>query len=191
MSPSELVTCVFDFWSPQIGDPTIFGWLTVVVYVLTAILVAAVFVQKRGRQRIFWGGVCVLLIALAINKQLDLQSAITAAGRCLSQAQGWYEDRRAFQMIFIISFVSTSVVLGSLMAWAFRRHFSRIWLALIGVTLLLAFVATRAAGFHGFDRFIKFEIANIQMNWLLEVGGISLIALNAILSIRRRRRSRY
>lgn len=191
MSPSELVTCVFDFWSPRIGDPTILGWVTVAVYALTAILAAAVFVVKRGRQRIFWCGVCILLVALAINKQLDLQSAITAAGRCLSQAQGWYEDRRAFQMIFIISVLVAFLVIGSLLAWALRRHFGRIWLALIGVTLLLAFVVTRAAGFHGFDRFIRFEIANIQMNWLLELGGIAFIALNAILSLRRRRRARY
>ncbi len=188
MSPSALSTCVFDFWSPQIGDPTAIGWLTVAVYTLTAILAAAVFVRQRGRQRIFWCGVCVLLFALALNKQLDLQSALTAAGRCLSQAQGWYEDRRAYQIIFIISFATTSLVLGVLLAWILRRHFSRIWVALIGVTLLVAFVAMRAAGFHGFDRFIGFQIAGIQMNWVLELGGIALIALNAVLILRKRRR---
>ncbi len=187
VSLNELVTCVFEFWSPKIGDPTAIGWLTVAVYALTAILAMVVFARQRGRQRIFWFGVCIMLFALAINKQLDLQSAVTAAGRCLAQAQGWYEDRQAIQIIFIISFVVTSLVLGLLLAWALRRHIGRIWLALIGVALLVGFVAVRAAGFHHFDRFIGYEFANIRMNWVMELGGITLIAINALLLLRKRR----
>jgi hypothetical protein len=185
MSPSELVTCVYSFWSPQIGDPTAVGWLTVVLYALTATLAALVFVRRSGRQRIFWLGLSVLLFALAVNKQLDLQSALTAAGRCLAQAQGWYEERQSVQLVFIFSVAITCLLIAIVLAWALRQDFGHIWLALIGVALLLAFVAIRAAGFHHFDRFIGYEFANIRMNWVMELGGIALIALNALLLLMR------
>lgn len=191
MTLSELFTCVSGFWSPQIGDPTIVGWLTVVAYALTAILSALVFVQQSGRQRLFWFGLMVLLSALAINKQLDLQSALTAAGRCLALAQGWYEERQSVQLIFILSVVLISLFVALLLAWYLRRAFKRIWLALIGVMVLMAFVVIRAAGFHHFDRFIGYEFANVQMNWLMELGGISLIAVNAVYLLMRARRMRY
>ncbi len=46
VSLNELVTCVFEFWSPKIGDPTAIGWLTVAVYALTAILAMVVFARQ-------------------------------------------------------------------------------------------------------------------------------------------------
>ena len=190
MTPNALATCVFGFWSPQIGDPTVIGWLTVAAYALTAVLARLVYIRQSNRQRIFWAGLTVLLFALAVNKQLDLQSAFTAAGRCLAQAQGWYEDRQTIQIIFIILIAVTCLVIGVVLAWALRRDFDHIWMALVGVALLLAFVAIRAAGFHYFDRFIGFEFANIKMNWALELGGIALIAVNALRLLMRDRRWR-
>lgn len=189
VSLNEIATCVFATWSPRIGDPTIIGWLTVAAYSLTAVLTALVFVRQSGRQRIFWLGLFVLLVALAINKQLDLQSALTAAGRCLALAQGWYESRQSVQITFIIAVGVTCIVIGVVLAWALRRDFGQVWLALVGVALLLAFVVMRAAGFHNFDRFIGFEIANIRMNWVMELGGIMMIAANALRRLVRARGS--
>lgn len=177
---NEVASCVQATWSPQIGDPTIVGWLTVAAYILAAVLTALVVIRQSGRQRIFWLGLFVLLLALAVNKQLDLQSAVTAVARCLALAQGWYEDRRSVQITFIIAVALVCLVVALGLAWALRRDLGHIWLALLGVALLLAFVAIRAAGFHHFDRFIGYEFANIRMNWVMELGGISLIAVNAL-----------
>ncbi len=177
---NDIATCVLAAWSPQIGDPSIVGWLTVAAYSVTAVLTALLFIRQTGRQRLFWLCLFVLLLALAINKQLDLQSALTAAGRCLAQAQGWYEDRHSVQITFIIAVGIACLAITGVLAWALRRDFGQIWMALTGVGLLLAFVAIRAAGFHNFDRFISYEFSNIRMNWVMELGGIAMIAANAL-----------
>lgn len=171
--------CVFGSWSPTIGDPTFVGWFTVFFYLLAGILSAGLFVRQSGRQRAFWLILATLLLLLAINKQLDLQSALTATGRCLSQAQGWYEDRRAIQLVFILAVVGISFVLAIVVSWMMRREFRHIWPALIGLSFLLAFVVIRAAGFHHFDRLIGSQIGSVRVNWILELGGIALIIANA------------
>ncbi|MDX8353118.1 isopropylmalate isomerase [Cognatiyoonia sp. IB215182] len=187
MNTQDLFDCVFSAWSPQIGDPTLIGWATVVAYALATVLALSVVATNSRRGRFFWVVVTGLLCLLAINKQLDLQSALTAAARCLAQAQGWYEDRRSVQVAFIFFVAAAALVLGLTLAWTMRRQLPQIWLALLGLCLLLGFVAIRAAGFHHMDRLIGFEIGGVRMNWLLELGGIALIAINALVLISRRR----
>lgn len=180
MSPNELIDCAFARWSPQIGDPTIIGWLTVVFYLIVSVLSVLVFYRKSGRHRIFWLFLTALLFALAINKQLDLQSGLTAIGRCLAQAQGWYSERRSFQLRFIIFLILTSLLVALLLFWVMRRELRNIWLALAGISLLLAFIAIRAVGFHHFDSLISYEIGSIRVNWAFEIGGIAMIGVNAL-----------
>ncbi len=57
-----------------------------------------------------------------MNKQLDLQSMLTAAGRCLSQLQGWYDERRVFQRDFIIGLLITAGLFLALVLWLMRRY---------------------------------------------------------------------
>ncbi len=179
LSLSDLLECVFSTWSPTIGDPTFTGWITVVAYLAAGCLSVLVVYRQSGRQRIFWCGLAVILFLLAINKQLDLQSALTAAGRCMAKAQGWYADRHIVQIRFILAIIGTSLIFTIFLAWAMRREFVHIWLALIGLTFLLAFVAIRAAGFHNFDQFIGVKVGGVRMNGFLELGGIAMICANA------------
>ena len=188
MSLTELINCVLADWSPTLGDPTVMGWVTVAGYLLATVLAVTVFIQQSGRQRIFWLGLSVLLLALAVNKQLDLQSALTAAGRCLAKAQGWYDQRQTVQVRFILVVAGTSLVAACIIAWLMRRELVQIWLGLAGLAVLLAFIVIRAAGFHHFDQFIGFEIGGIRMNWILELGGITAISTNALYLLSRERK---
>lgn len=190
MTLAELAACINTSWLPQIGDPTVMGWFTVVAYVLTGGMSLLVMTNQRGRMRVFWSVLCVLLFALSINKQLDLQSALTAAGRCLALAQGWYEDRAAVQLIFIVFVATAGLVLSMVFAVTMRHNLAQNWLALIGLGFLCSFIAVRAAGFHHFDRFIGYEIANVRMNWAMELGGIAMIAGNALLFLRQQSKVR-
>ena len=51
-----------------------------------------------------WFGLSILLLVLGINKQLDLQTLLTALGREIAQENGLYESRREIQLIFVILF---------------------------------------------------------------------------------------
>lgn len=183
MSPSILLDCVSTSWSPQIGDPTLLGWVTVTLYFMASVMAALASYKQSGRQGAFWLVLSVLLLILTINKQLDLQSALTAMGRCLAVAQGWYAERQSVQFSFIVAIIGASIVVALLLACAMRREIKRIWLALVGFGCLLAFIAIRAAGFHDFDKFIDYEIGSLRMNWIIEIGGIVMIAANALFTL--------
>ncbi|MEP3333777.1 isopropylmalate isomerase [Sedimentitalea sp.] len=185
---SEVGQCLSESWSPTIGDPGVMGWATVAVYGVAALLCAVAFYkQPAGRLKVFGYGLTLLLMLLMVNKQLDLQSALTAGARCLAQLQGWYEDRRAIQVGFILVLLLYCIGFGLFVVWVMWRHLGQIWLMLLGLILLLAFIAVRAVGFHHFDAIINAQVGNVRLNWVLELGGLTLIAVNAFWLIVRRR----
>ena len=173
-------------WHPGIGDPTIMGWVTVVAYFVAAYLAFDVFKrrnkifrQRRESQARLWAGIALLLLALGINKQLDLQSFFTAYARFVFLEMGVYGSRRLYQVTFIafilISVFVTMAILLRVYARVLKHH---MW-GIVGVGFLLGFVFIRASSFHHMDLFIGFKIAGVAMNWVMELGGIGLIAYNA------------
>ena len=157
------------------------GWFTVLAYVAAATLCLLAGLRRAGRERAFWIVLCVIMYALAVNKQLDLQSAFTAAGRCLAKAQGWYDRRKVFQLEFILAIAVAAIAMTAFLFWWMRGYLGRSWLALLGTGALLAFIFIRAAGFHHVDHLINVRIVGIRMNWVLELGGIAMIGANAVL----------
>jgi hypothetical protein len=106
---------------------------------------------------------------------LDLQTALTEAGRVLAQYQGWYEQRQFVQLVFIALAAMTCLIAAiTLLLWA-RNSPIPTRLALIGTTMVLGFVSIRAASFHHVDRFIGQKILGLRWNWILEMSGISLV----------------
>ena len=172
-------------WSPGIGDPTIGGWITVILYLLaviscwkTAYKLAMVSTGIAQEQRA-WRAISALFLALGINKQLDLQTALTEVGRMLAQSEGWYNQRQVVQLAFIV-LVAIICVVAALMLLIFVRNApAPTWLALIGTTFVLGFVLMRAASFHHIDRFLGESILGFRWNWILEMGGISLVLVGS------------
>ena len=180
-----------DRWQAGIGDPTFMGWFTVALYFVTAglCLATARVSQQVGflSERRFWRGLTVCLLLLAINKQLDLQTWFTLTGKRLAQQTGWYDDRRIAQAIFI-SLIAVTGVAVVLLLWAFARKRVRQYrLALLGTIFLGCFILIRAASFHHVDQMLGWQIGWLRMNHILECGGISLIALGALKTLRLRR----
>ncbi|MFN3844438.1 MAG: hypothetical protein ACK4RZ_01285 [Paracoccaceae bacterium] len=186
IDPGRLQSCVFDRWSPQIGDPSLAGWLTVAAYLTCAVL--AIFVVRRvggGRARTFWVLTCFAMAFLAVNKQLDLQSALTATGRCIARLQGWYEDRRIVQRHFIQGLL---LAIGAILVFGLylmRRDLKRHGLALLGLAVVAGFVAVRAVGFHHFDSVINIRVQDVRLNVVFELAGLVLIAVNALVLLLR------
>ncbi len=172
MTLSELQGCVAERWTPQIGDPNLTGWLTVIFYLVAAVLSLLVWRRLAGqRGRVFWGIMTCILVFLALNKQLDLQSAVTAAGKCVARAQGWYGPRRMLQAGFIGAVLAASVLGLILMTLALRGGVARSLAAMIGLTLLLCFIMIRAISFHRFDHLIGAQDLGVSYNFLFENFG--------------------
>lgn len=184
-------------WTPGIGDPSLMGWLTVLLYLLAALLcwLAARYAEgsdgsiaerglwrrrERGRDKRFWRCLVFGFAALAINKQLDLQSLLTEIVRSQALGHGWYDHRRFWQGAFVgtIALCGLAVALAGVIG--LRRRAASVRFALVGVLFTLCFVMTRAASFHHIDHFLAARIGGWGMNWLLEWAGILTVAAAAL-----------
>ena len=164
-------------WTPGIGDPTIGGWITVVLYFLAAISCWMTARHNGVQDWKIWVAISILFLGLGINKQLDLQSALTELGRTLAFQYGWYEQRESVQIEFIIFVTTVCAVAVVAFIVGARRSGPAAWFAILGTTLVIGFVLIRAASFHHIDRFIGQKILGFRWNWILEMGGICVVLL--------------
>lgn len=166
-------------WSPGIGDPSVMGWVTVAVYLAAGVLClqAARASRPAGEAWRLWAVLGGVLLALGLNKQLDLQSLFTQVARDLALAQGWYEDRRWVQG----GFIGLLAAGGLSAAWWLRRTVQGgpERLAVWGLSFLMVFVVMRAASFHHMDTLINARVGGIRMNWVLELAGLVILVVAA------------
>jgi hypothetical protein len=172
-------------WEMGIGDPTAMGWVTVAAYAATMWLCYRCKCKATDTLTMrFWFFMALTMGLLAINKQLDLQTWVTQTGRDLAFEYGWYERRRVVQVVFIVWLALVGLVLHArLVVWvrALDRHAR---LASMGLVLLGVFVVVRAVSFHHVDELLGFKIESVNMNVLLELSGIGVVARAAMSRLR-------
>ncbi len=169
-------------------DTSPLAWLTVVAYLLAAVLCGIVALRAdrvfrdafTRQHRLIWGLLTVGMFFLGLNKQLDLQTWFTQTIKDVAWEQGWYEAGRAMQVWFIGGLALVGLVVGLGLLWYMRRVWRHYWLLSLGVLFLARFVVVRAAGFYGVElpRLSEFT-GGFQINWLLEFLGASVIAVAA------------
>ena len=169
-----------DRWAPGIGDPTVSGWLTAAAYSIVAVLcLDAARRASPGRIRFFWSAAALVLIFLAINKQLDLQSLLTQWGRDAARAQGWYDRRRAVQAAFIVAAGLTGVACWGWIIWWLRGSSYALKTALAGLSLLGFFVLLRASAFYHLATLSGPDSEDGSMLWVLEIASLAILAWGA------------
>lgn len=173
------MTSVNGRWEAGIGDPTLIGWVTVIVYFTVAIicLKAATSADSNKSEKLFWSYLTIFLIALGINKQLDLQSLLTQIGKDLAIAQGWYKDRRIFQLGFIILIGLVGVTGTAILMRTYLNANVALKIALTGCIILFVFILIRASSFHHMDILINMKFVGVRMNGILELGGLAVIGI--------------
>ena len=114
-----------------------------------------------------WVSLAGVLLLLGVNKQLDLQTALTESGGSRAR-RGLDHVRRNVQVAFIACILMASLWLVVAVLRLTRGSLSRIWPALAGAVLLVSFVAIRATSFHHVDVLINLRLSGLKVNWLLE-----------------------
>jgi hypothetical protein len=186
--PTLLAEVVQGRWRPGIGDPTVMGWVTVAAYFVA---VAGCFLaarreplpdgtrRSRSRPSKFWLLLAGVLVALGINKQLDLQSLATQIGRDVIKGWDLYQERRGLQAGFILAIALVCAGSLALFLWAARRNLARRWPAIVGMLFILGFVVIRAASFHNVDALLAARLGGVKWNWIFELSGIGVVGLTA------------
>ena len=190
MAQLNLFECVFSRWYPGINDPFLTSWIMVVVYLLVAacafvVAKRAVFPDfTRNRERVFWGLITVVMIVMAINKQLDLQSLLPATGRCLSEAQGWFEHRRLVQRVFFLVLILLAAGGTAILLWRLRHALKRSSAPLLGLVLMAGFVLSRAAEFNHIDSDIGTFLTSRWGARVSELAGPLVILFAGLVRLR-------
>jgi predicted RNA-binding Zn-ribbon protein involved in translation (DUF1610 family) len=161
------------------GDPTIFGWLTVVVYFAA---VARCFVKSKeskffGGNYKFWLYLAALLFFLGINKQLDLQSWFTEMMRNRAHAYGWYAYRQSV-LLGAIGLLGVGILLTMI---SFRlylanswRNYKITWAGLIVLAMLVLFglFSSKLS-----DVLTNQDILGLNINAVIEIIAVLLIII--------------
>ena len=173
-------------WRPEIGDPTLIGWITAIAYGMAAWV--CVRAGRKARQHSvadptesdsawMWWGCAAVLLGLGMNKQLDLQTLLIEVGRQVAQATGWIEQRRLVQRVFalVLATLTGFILLG--VTWKQRRFLRRNPLILPGIMLVGGYVLLRVVAIDHLD-----ESAGLKLDdrpWLaaLELSGLLCIVV--------------
>ena len=171
----------------------VIGWVTFAAYLAAAGLClraarsphATVDEPLRRQRALLWVLLAVALIALGLNKPLDLHQWITRIGKRIALRDGWYDHRREVQRVFVAYLsIGACVALGGF-ALAFRRVLKRQGLALAGIVFLVCFILLRTVSFHNIDHLLAKRLAGLKLHIILELAGIACIAASAALDTAR------
>src|SRR4029079_14230856 len=99
-----------------------------------------------------WLLITVTMVLLGLNKQLDLQTLLIQTVRDSAYEHGWYNDRRRYQVDFILIISAVAVFFGIGLSLRLRRVLRRVIVAVAGLGMLVVFVLIRASSFHYVDR---------------------------------------
>lgn len=174
-------------WQASIAHPAMSDWVTVAVY-LMAVLASAFAFRKaverhQHRERSIWRIIALLMLALAINEPLDLQSLATIAGRANAHANGWYAQRRIVQLVFIVVWGATVAAAGCAILLAAKHTHPAVRLALIGVASIGLFTVLRVASIHHLDEIYARAAAWFGWSAFDEVAGVLIVTIAATLYI--------
>jgi hypothetical protein len=177
--------------SSIVGDPSLNGWATFLVYLIVAWLCAAnarrstalaetgvrqvALAQSRRR---FWIVLTILLLLLGLTRQLDLQALAAQMTRGVLHQDGVYDERSGLQ-IGLIAAIGIFGTIGLLAAlFSFRRAEASILIALVAMAALVVFIVIRTISLHDVDQFLRHDVgtAYLHVNNLIEIGTLAVIA---------------
>ena len=89
---------------------------------------------------------------------------------------GLYEQRRFLQAGFILALGLSGAAFMVWMLIAVRESSRGMREILFGAASLVVFVLVRASSFHHVDLLLGSEIAGLRLNWVFELGAISIVS---------------
>jgi uncharacterized membrane protein YhaH (DUF805 family) len=184
-------TCITEAWAPGFGDRDLYGYVMTVVHLVAAALAVTVAIRgpflsrARRSERWLWAIGATVLVALAINKQLDLQSMAVNAARCVARAQGWYDTRRMFQEEVIFGLVIAAGILVPALLFALRRAIAGNLAFVVSLSALVVFVLLRAISFHHLDILFGRELLSFRLHRLIEMASLGAVIVTTAARLRR------
>jgi len=194
---SALKSVILYQWKPRMGDPSLSGWVITIAYFCSFFLciAAGVYVRAKGERRFsfsrarLWYIFSGVMLVFGINKQLDFQTLLNQVGSRLAKVQGWYENRRVVQLLFIVVIFVVFVIFIVYVLRKLRGNWGHFTVTPFGILIVLVWVMTRAALMQqvDFTVFHTYVHGHRMLNHFVEFGGIVLSGLGALIALIRSR----
>ncbi len=152
-------------WMFQVGDPTFGAWLVTIGYIVSSAMCTRIFFCEKEIEivignsylsiqldsRLFWLACGIFTLAMGLNKQLDFQTLLIEllqekSGNSLVENAS-RTGAISFFLLVTASAGYTYLVFSSLA----NKCGSTIRLGLLGLTLILIYIAYRASAIHHFQ----------------------------------------
>ncbi|HLF79282.1 MAG TPA: hypothetical protein VJB57_17510 [Dehalococcoidia bacterium] len=160
-------------------------------YAMATVLCASAGVlrsrRESGRDLVevgFWFGLAGLMVLLVLFREWGLQWTLADEARDAAKSGGWYGDRRVYQAAIAGAIVASTgfVILIAIIAVGRRRR--SFGLPIFASVSLMGFMALRALSLHQTDAlFYRRRLEGVQINVLLELGLVALVALSAVIAL--------
>ena len=179
-------------WSFESHDP-VWAWIIVGMYSVAALIAlkACLLAERSGfpreikkKSRIFWIFLFALMLFLAVNKQLDLQSYLTAVMREVAHSEGWYKSRRSVQRDAIIVLGLLAFLILSYLLYIIYHLPTPYKITLAGAICTFFFIGMRASSFHHMDFLVAQPVWGIKLHILIEISGGVIVSIGGLLSIK-------
>ncbi|MBM3289574.1 MAG: hypothetical protein FJY92_05435 [Candidatus Hydrogenedentes bacterium] len=174
-----------------IGDPTVWGWSITALYAAATVSCAALAWRTHSgnsaehgalQRRAFWLLLTTMLLALGVNKQLDLQTLLWLKARVAIRSIGLYEVRIWIQFALIAAVAALGAVVYVVLFKLVRGAKLGPKLALTGLVFLLSFICVRIISIGPIDHLLNHSVLLWKMNHLLEGGGLCILLAGTALS---------
>lgn len=193
MTPSQLAWRAEHYvpWYERIGDGGLVAWVITAAYFLAAWLCwrAGRRQPRSARKRArLWLAAGFALLALGINKQLDLQVGLVEFWRETALDQGWYGARRTVQFAAFAFALAATVGAAAWLLPTIRASGRALRWAFAGMVLIASYIILRLAEFQ---HLVWDSPEPKGPGWLalVELGGIAIVAAAASLAATRRGRT--
>jgi len=189
-------------WRPGFHDPSVMDWATTGLYVVAFLWCSQAAFRIRPtdiapldltRMKLFWAMLSVMMLLLAVNKQMDLHQWAWLTARAHAREHSWYDKRHYVQIGAMVSVVLFAVASGAAMIRLVRRTaprgtFGFHVLALVGALLTASYVVIRMASLSRVDKMIGWNVGSVTLNRILENVGIVVVIVGSQLAIQASRR---
>ena len=177
-------------WCLGANDPTFMGWTVTFCYLLASVTCALAclnVLHGSGKARICWITLAACLIALSLNKQLDLQNLLRIVVVENAGVHPWYPELRSTYAYAVIGTLAGLAVLVPAVVHRFLRPTGMLAVALytfgaLLITLLLQNIPVEEIStlmgttfFESMPGIWRFDVAE-----LFEFGSVIIIALCAM-----------
>jgi len=137
--------------------------------------------------RIAWFALAILFAVMAGSRILGVEEMIRDTLRTAMREEGRYADRRQIQAVVVSTAILSIAAVAAFWAWRTGRHLrgrrnQTIIVAMAAGASLVVLMSLRIVSLHAIDRLLY---GPIKLNWVADVGASLVVAIAAIVYVKR------